>query len=85
MQGEDILTWKCDRKGSHCGLLGHTEDRCYKLHGYPPRHPKAKGKGFSSQANQVLVADFNQTSLSLNLTPMQYQQLMQLLKSQSMS
>lgn len=21
---------------SHCGLLGHTVNRCYKLHGYPP-------------------------------------------------
>ena len=33
---------------AHCGLLGQTEDRCYKLHGYPLGHPKAKGKGFSS-------------------------------------
>lgn len=23
---------------THCGLLGHTIERCYKLHGYPPRY-----------------------------------------------
>ena len=70
---------------AHCGLLGHIENRCYKLHGYPPGHPKSKGRGHSSQANQVMVNDSDQTSSSLNLTPMQYQQLMQLLKSQSLS
>ena len=21
---------------THCGLLGHTVDKCYKLHGFPP-------------------------------------------------
>ncbi|KAL5781718.1 hypothetical protein ACOSP7_006747 [Xanthoceras sorbifolium] len=28
---------------SHCGIMGHTMDRCYKLHGYPPGY-KLKGK-----------------------------------------
>ncbi|XP_021899482.1 uncharacterized protein LOC110815834 [Carica papaya] len=28
---------------SHCGLVGHTVDRCYRLHGYPPGlKPKPK-------------------------------------------
>ena len=27
----------------HCGLTGHTVDRCYKLHGFPPCY-KPKGK-----------------------------------------
>ncbi|XP_030943722.1 uncharacterized protein LOC115968456 [Quercus lobata] len=35
---------------SHCGLQGHTVEKCYKLHGYPPSY-KAKGK--ASLANQV--------------------------------
>lgn len=26
---------------SHCGVLGHVVDKCYKIHGYPPRY-KAK-------------------------------------------
>lgn len=30
---------------SHCGLLDHTVDRCYKLHGYPPGfQPKSKAQ-----------------------------------------
>ena len=32
---------------NHCGLLGHTVKKCYKIHGYPPRY---KNK---SRANQV--------------------------------
>ena len=28
---------------THCGLLGHTVDKCYKLHGFPPGY-KARGK-----------------------------------------
>lgn len=23
---------------THCGMMGHTIDRCYKLHGFPPGH-----------------------------------------------
>lgn len=29
-------------KCSHCFKLGHTVDRCYKVHGFPPGHPRAK-------------------------------------------
>ena len=36
---------------THCNMLGHTVDKCYKLHGYPPRF-KHKGKP-NSNANQV--------------------------------
>ena len=28
---------------THCNMLGHTIDKCYKLHGYPPGY-KSKGK-----------------------------------------
>ena len=28
---------------THCGMLGHTIDKCYKIHGYPPSY-KPKGK-----------------------------------------
>ncbi|XP_075663313.1 uncharacterized protein LOC142632877 [Castanea sativa] len=34
---------------THCNMQGHTIDKCYKLHGYPPGY-KPKGK---SDANQV--------------------------------
>lgn len=31
---------------AHCGLLGHTKEKCYKLHGYPPNYKKGKQPGF---------------------------------------
>ena len=36
---------------THCNMLGHIVDKCYKLHGYPPGY-KHKGKP-NSNANQV--------------------------------
>ena len=30
---------------AHWGMLGHTQDRCFKLHGYPPNYKRI---GFSS-------------------------------------
>lgn len=36
---------------SHCDGLGHTVDKCYKLHGYPPSHPKYKSKPIQSKAH----------------------------------
>lgn len=38
---------------SHCGLLGHTVNRCYKLHGYPQGYkntpPSPRGQQSSQQ------------------------------------
>ena len=34
---------------AHCGMLGHTQDHCFKLHGYPPN---SKRIGFSSEAKK---------------------------------
>uniref|UniRef100_A0A2N9FJ05 Reverse transcriptase Ty1/copia-type domain-containing protein n=1 Tax=Fagus sylvatica TaxID=28930 RepID=A0A2N9FJ05_FAGSY len=34
---------------SHCGITGHTVEKCYKIHGYPPGY-KPKGR---AAANQV--------------------------------
>ncbi|XP_075648679.1 uncharacterized protein LOC142619466 [Castanea sativa] len=36
---------------THCNMLGHMVDKCYKLHGYPPGY-KHKGK-INASANQV--------------------------------
>uniref|UniRef100_A0A2N9GTP1 Reverse transcriptase Ty1/copia-type domain-containing protein n=1 Tax=Fagus sylvatica TaxID=28930 RepID=A0A2N9GTP1_FAGSY len=48
---------------SHCGLVGHTMEKCYKLHGYPPRY-KTRGKG--PVANQVSLPNFVLNTKSLN-------------------
>lgn len=27
---------------AHCGIAGHSKDKCYKLHGYPSNYKKSK-------------------------------------------
>ena len=49
---------------SHCGLLGHTKDKCYKIHGYPPHYEKA----VSAQAHQIDAGSIAE-SPSLQLLP----------------
>ena len=34
---------------AHCGMLDHTQDRCFKLHGYPPNY---KRTSFSSEVKK---------------------------------
>ncbi|XP_023918884.2 uncharacterized protein LOC112030428 [Quercus suber] len=43
---------------SHCGLRGHTLEKCYKLHGYPP------GYKTKPRANQVSCFDDAQESVT---------------------
>ena len=39
---------------SHCGILGHTVDKCYKFYGYPPGYKfKSKNPHAKAQANQT--------------------------------
>ena len=44
---------------THCGKLGHTTDKCYKLHGFPPGF---KFKGKNPMAYQVATIDQPQES-----------------------
>ena len=48
---------------SHCGLKGHTVDKCYRVHGFPPGY-RNRGKGQAHQAVAVMVP--NQSSISEN-------------------
>ena len=47
---------------SHCVLIGHTMEKCYKLHGYPPRY-KTRGKG--PVANQVSLSNFGTNAVAV--------------------
>jgi hypothetical protein len=38
---------------SHCGITGHTMEKCYKLHGFPLGYKFTKGKNYVSAANQI--------------------------------
>ena len=64
---------------THCGAMGHVVNKCYKLHGYPPRY-KFKNKNQSFASNLVVVED--SSSEPISLTRAEYQQLVGLLKSQ---
>ena len=44
---------------SHCGVVGHTVDKCYKIHGYPSRY---KPKSRNAQVNQVSGTDLGPNS-----------------------
>ena len=55
---------------SQCGILGHTQDRCYKLHGYPPGYDKTKGKLAPATVNQVSIAEVPSVS-TMGDTPAQ--------------
>ena len=63
---------------SHCGILGHTRDRCYKIHGYPPNYKKQN----NNQISVNMVESKPAETSSLQLTNAQYHQLMALLSSQ---
>ncbi|KAK0579903.1 hypothetical protein LWI29_033294 [Acer saccharum] len=72
-----------------CGVLGHTMDKCYKLHGYPPgykfksRNPNGnQGKPIANQASFGFDHGEEVSSESSSLSNSQCQQLIALLSSQ---
>ncbi|KAL4376288.1 hypothetical protein GQ457_02G028470 [Hibiscus cannabinus] len=70
---------------NYCGLLGHTKDKCYKLHGYPPGY-KTRNTQNNATANAMLHDDqaikASHESLSDTLTTHQCQQLIAMLTSE---
>lgn len=56
---------------AHCGILGHTKDKCFKLHRYPPGHKKNSGPQMAL-VNQVSGPSQGNNSES-PLTHQQYQ------------
>uniref|UniRef100_A0A2N9ETF6 Reverse transcriptase Ty1/copia-type domain-containing protein n=1 Tax=Fagus sylvatica TaxID=28930 RepID=A0A2N9ETF6_FAGSY len=62
---------------SHCGITGHTMEKCYKLHGYPPGY---KFKGKTHSANQTSMIE---DAPHLPFSQAQCQQLLALLSSQA--
>ena len=62
---------------SHCGIIGRTVDKCYKLHGYPPGY-KFKNKVHSANQSSVIRKDPH-----LPFTQAQCQQLLAMLSSQA--
>lgn len=70
---------------SHRGLHGHTMEKCYRLHGFPPGFKFTKGKTAvdSHFANQVSVSESESPSITLPIIQEQIQQLFAILKPHS--
>ncbi|XP_019169576.1 PREDICTED: uncharacterized protein LOC109165318 [Ipomoea nil] len=66
-------------KCTFCGMLGHTVDKCYKKHGYPPGWIP----GYKSKGKQVAAMNTNGTDLGV--TAEQMQKIMAFIESQSQS
>ncbi|XP_020965447.1 uncharacterized protein LOC110266048 [Arachis ipaensis] len=73
---------------AHCGYLGHTAEKCYKLHGYPPGYSQSRNTRQVTQVNHVDKLEpsqenqDSQPSNGFSLTASQYNQLMALLQTQ---
>uniref|UniRef100_A0A2N9G765 CCHC-type domain-containing protein n=1 Tax=Fagus sylvatica TaxID=28930 RepID=A0A2N9G765_FAGSY len=76
---------------THCGLLGHTMDKCYKLHGFPPGY-KTRGKA-PTVANQTSLSGFGSNEhvptdeispLQLSQVQAQCEQLLALINNKSL-
>lgn len=79
VQGSQSKSGKKDKDRpicAHCGLLGHTKDKCFKIIGYPPGHKKAKAAVNYVQDNASQQGD---ASTSLNMA--QCQQMISFLQS----
>ncbi|KNA10004.1 hypothetical protein SOVF_148360, partial [Spinacia oleracea] len=62
---------------NHCNMAGHSMERCWKLHGYPPGH---RGKRFAGvmQGTEDVPSDESVTHISEE----QYQQFLSLINEQ---
>ena len=69
---------------SHCGIQGHTVDKCCKLHGYPPSYKFTSKAKETPQVNQAISTDSitSPESPLRSLIASQCQQLIALLNSQ---
>lgn len=69
---------------SYCGKLGHTQDKCYRLHGFPPGFVFTKSKGCLPTANQANSASsqLSQDLSQLTITPEHCHQILSMLKPQ---
>ncbi|GAB4856619.1 hypothetical protein Ancab_040496 [Ancistrocladus abbreviatus] len=69
---------KTDLFCTYCKMRGHTIEKCYRLHGYPPGHKFYKGKIISGQvlANAISNGtDSEKGQIGSSFTPDQYTQL----------
>ncbi|KAJ1396108.1 Gag-polypeptide of LTR copia-type [Sesbania bispinosa] len=67
-------------KCSHCAMLGHTKDKCYKLVGYPPKYFKNRPTNTVNHVDDS--SESSNTPQTSTLSPAQCQQLISFLTNQ---
>uniref|UniRef100_A0A2N9I881 Integrase catalytic domain-containing protein n=1 Tax=Fagus sylvatica TaxID=28930 RepID=A0A2N9I881_FAGSY len=68
---------------SHCGYKGHTAEKCYKLHGYPPGfHSKNRAAPVANQVSGSFTHGAADTGQNMSSLAAQCQQLITLLNTQ---
>jgi hypothetical protein len=71
---------------SHCGITGHTVDKCYRVHGFPPGFKFTKNKFSPHSANQVQELDSSECPPpKLPISLEQCQQLLAFIQHQSIA
>lgn len=66
---------------THCGVLGHTKEKSFKLHRYPPGYKKGKSAQYPQAVNQFSDEQFHVDNDSV-MSSQQYQQLIAFLQNQ---
>lgn len=57
---------------SHCGVTGHTIEKCYRIHGFPPGFKFTKDKSVgTSFANQVQTVDTSSSPMPFSQAQVQ--------------
>ncbi|XP_019150389.1 PREDICTED: uncharacterized protein LOC109147211 [Ipomoea nil] len=65
-------------KCTFCGIMGHTVDKCYKKHGYPPGWVP----GYKSKMKQQVAAPVMNNTADLGISNDQFQKLVMALQNQ---
>ena len=68
---------------SHCGFRGHTVDKCYKFHGYPPGFKgKSRAPVSANQVSRPFIHGCSRETQNLTHLATQCQQFLNMLTSQ---
>ena len=67
---------------TNCKISGHSVERCFKIHGYPPNFNGNKDRKIAAAVSSNNASTDNNSEL-VSLSSTQYQQLMALLNNQS--
>jgi hypothetical protein len=68
---------------THCGVYGHTMEKCYRLHGFPPGFKFTKGQQAAEHHSVHQVSEADSSTAALPLIQEQIQQLFAMIKTKN--